>query len=181
MSGRRVSIGAAAGLAALLGARAAAGTLAVTVLDGNAAVPGAQVCIGSLSNRTAIGTALTNAAGVAVFAQVPSSAILVTASHLGRGAEASVVPTGSDTALTLRLAAGGLGCSGPPPIRTLPPGPAVPGGGDTVVVPKPIVLKETPVLNDPPSFSPVVIRKTEFCFGALGAGCGVEIVEEILH
>ncbi|MFI5119352.1 MAG: carboxypeptidase-like regulatory domain-containing protein [Thermoanaerobaculia bacterium] len=172
MSSRRMSFGAAAGMAALLGAHAAAGALAVTVVDGNTAVPGAQVCVGSLANRAAIGTALTNAAGVAVFAQVPSSAILVTASHLGRGAEASVVPTGSNTSLTLRLAAGGLGCSGPPPIRTLPPGPAVPGDGGTVLVPTPFVLKETPVPVTLPTVSVVFKRKTEFCFGALGAGCG---------
>ncbi len=171
MSERRVSLFAVAGLAAILGARVAGGTLTVTVLDGNAAVSGAEVCVGSFSNRTAIGTALTNASGVAAFARVPSSAILVTASHLGRGAEASVVPSGSNAAVTLRLIAGGPTCAGTLSIQPLPTGAAVPGGG-TVVVPSPFVLKATPVPKTIPALSPVLLRKTEFCFGALGAGCG---------
>ncbi len=172
MTRRRVSVGAASSLAILLGARAAAGALAVTVLDGNAPVSGARVCLGSLSNRAAIGTALTNAAGEAAFAQVPSSAILVTASHLGRGAEASVVPSGSHAALTLRLAAGGPTCSGSITVQPLPQGPAVPGGRGTVIVPTPFVLEKTPVPQTLPTVPVVFKRKTEFCFGALGAGCG---------
>ena len=159
MSERRASLFAVAGLAAILGARGADGVLAVTVLDGNAAVPGAQVCVGSLSNRTAIGTAVTNASGVAAFAQVPSSAILVTASHLGRGAEASVVPGGSNAAVTLRLSAGGPTCAGTLPVQPLPTGAAVPGGG-TVVVPTPFVLRETPVPQVLPTLSVVFKRKT---------------------
>ena len=54
----------------------------------------------------------------------------------------------------------------------LPVGAAMPGTGGTVNLPPPIVIKEVPPLQNPPVFSPVVIRETEYCFGALGAECG---------
>ena len=157
--------------AATLAAPAMA-SVSVTVLDGNSPVSGARVCLGSLGSRAAIGTALTDASGVARFSQSPSSTFLVTASLSNRGAEASVAPTGTASTVTLRLGVGGPTCTGPAPNLTLPEGSAIPGGGGSVVAPSPFVLKETPVPKTIPRVSPVLTTKREFCFGALGAGCG---------
>lgn len=159
-------------LAAALFAPAAAGSVTVTVLDGNSPVPGARVCVGVPGNRSSIGSATTNASGVAHFSQSPSGTIQVTAGLTGRGAEAIVTPSGATTAVTLRLAEGGPTCTGTPSLQPLPTGGAVPGGGGSVVVPSPFVLKETPVPKSLPGVSPVLTTKREFCFGALGAACG---------
>lgn len=160
----------AAAFAAVFGSPATAAGLTVTVLDGNAAVPQARVCVGFSSNRSAIGSALTSAAGTASFASSPAPPFLVTASLGERGAELAVAPAGAPPSITLRLAAGGPKCTG----VSIQPLPTVnlPGTGGSVVVPTSIVLKDTPVFRQP-QFSPIVLnRKREFCFGALGAGCG---------
>ena len=96
-------------LFAALGATGAArANVNVTVLDNGATVSGGRVCLGTSTNRTAFATALTNAAGVAVFAQVPSGAFVVTADQLNRGALATVPAGVAAPVLTLQLNAGGL-------------------------------------------------------------------------
>ena len=160
-----------AGFTAALAAPAMA-SVAVTVLDGNVPVPGARVCLGSAADRSAIASGVTNASGVANFSQSPAGTFRVTASSLSRGAEANVTPSGTATAVTLRLGAGGPTCTDPSPSLALPDRSGIPGGGGSVVAPSPFVLKETPVPKTIPRLSPVLATKREFCFGALGAGCG---------
>lgn len=145
----------------------AAGAIEVTVRRADGApAAGAVVCVGTSQDRAQYGKATADAQGRVSFSTNAPLPHLYTASLSGRGAEVQRSgppalggsgPSFSLVSITLPPAIGGPSC------------PAGPGGPDRPLIDRGAIASFTPAPR--PSFG-VVLRKTEFCFGALGMQCG---------
>ena len=137
----------------------ATGSFNVLVTHSGVAVANATVCVGVSSDLNQFFQGVTNAQGRVAFATVPANPFVVTASEGGRGSQSSFAPA-STSFFTTQIA---LPASGGPTCPTTPAGPS-----RTLAS----TLRDF-VLPTAPTFTPITLTNTQFCFGALGAECGL--------
>lgn len=146
----------------------AAATFEVTVkrADGSPAA-GATVCLGTAQDLNQFDQKTADATGRVTFGTVPPAPFRITASLDGRGRQeertgppalGGAPPSFGLATLTLPAAAGGPSC------------PSTPSGANRSIVNRAAITSFTPAPFPTPGF--VQLRKTEFCFGALGNQCG---------
>ncbi|MEO8218046.1 MAG: carboxypeptidase-like regulatory domain-containing protein [Acidobacteriota bacterium] len=134
------------------------GSFNVLVTRNGAPVGNATVCVGVSADLNQFFQGQTNAQGRLAFASVPADPFIITANSEGRGTQRSFSPAATSffTTEIALPASGGPAC------------PITPAGSSRTLVPQDLKL---PVATATP-FTAITLTHTEFCFGALGAGCG---------
>lgn len=159
---------------------AAAADLRVTVQTPTGQpASGAYVCAGVPQNPSQYATATTSASGVAILRNLPSGPVQVTALAVGNGrAVVHQVGAGSEESVVIRLpipptpqTCGASPSSSPPLVSNPRLGPSEP------VVQSPlhpqVDASKLPTEKLQPLAPGRISPKVEYCFGALGAQCGL--------
>jgi hypothetical protein len=144
----------------------ALGPLMVHVTSAGAPVPNATVCIGAANDLNLFHQGTTDPQGSVRFGSVPQEPFVATASLSGRGSQRSFSLASPNVPL-LRIDLA-LPKSGGPFCPSTPPGPSRTLGQRIREQAPPVTPVERPTFT--------LIRpdlRTEFCFGALGAQCGL--------
>jgi len=143
----------------------AMGAMNVQVVRNDQPIAGATVCVGTTQLLNQFGQGTTNASGDAVFNNVPSGAVIVTAHSANQGAQIqlSPPPVVSPVAPAVRISLQS-GASARCPATPIPTSRGI--GVNTAVLSK---VPPPKPLARPATITP---QRAQHCFGALGAECG---------